>query len=439
MTTSAYRTERFKIYDKAKEYRLKHYKDALEANEKGRMVVLGNFHAPKEFMLAMFPDMVFVAGEPWGVFVTREGEDTNLPRRAVEEVEKHGFKQDMCGYMRMSWGSMWLNESPGGKPFPKPDMVLATNQCDYKGKWNQVLAEELGVPFYCVESGSYLGDGSWKPPEASIKYLVNQYYDLIDWLEKRYHRKFDEQKFIELMVNTWISRCMWTDVIQMQSHVPAPLEFKLLLPFFMIMEYWSYKKEMVGVLTEFRDETKYRIEQGITPMPDEKARVMHEGLPPWYALNMFTYLREHKVAVLAGSNHFMFMPAVLPIPDDGWYDPGAPINWTGAPKTLEEAMRFRAVYQWHTDSWGIDTRRKIYNLKVALKMLKAQGVIIEQDRGCEFFSLGVPEMKRAAAEAGYSTMLYEANRVDQREWSWPHVSDALDAFIESLGLSKGLA
>jgi benzoyl-CoA reductase/2-hydroxyglutaryl-CoA dehydratase subunit BcrC/BadD/HgdB len=432
----AYKTERFQVYDKAKEVRLKHFREVLAANEQGRFVSLGNMHAPKEFIGAMFPDFIHVGGEPWAVFVTREGEETGLPTRAVEEVEKHGYTRDMCGFMRMSWGSMFLDQSPWGKPFPKPRVVIATNQCDYKGKWSQVMSEHLGVPFYCVECGNYQADASWKPHEPSIQYMVGQFHDFIGWLEKTFERPFDPDRFTQMIANTYRSRCLWAEVLQLQSHVPAPLEFKLLLPFFLAMEYWAYKQEIVDLLTEFRDETKDRIARGITPLPEERCRVMHEGLPPWYALYMFRFLREHNIAVVAGSNHVMFMPSVLQVPDDGNFDPQSPVYWEGIPKNLDEALRFRAVMQWQSDIWGVDPRRKTYCLLQALKMLKAQGVIFEQDRGCEFFSVGVPEVKRAIQQAGYAAMQYESNRVDQREWSWPHVSDALDAFVEALGIPK---
>ena len=432
---TTYATEPLVTYSKAKEVRLRHFREVMSAKEEGKILTVGNMHAPKE-ILSGFGDFVHMAGEPWAVFVTREGQKVDLPGPALEAVDSHGYARDMCGFMRMFWGSMFLDKNPWGDSWPKPDFAIAVNQCDYKGKWFQVVAEHQEIPFYIVENGPHGPDGTLSVNEASIRYMVAQLEDLITWLEKRLGRECDDEKLVEAYANYYTTRGLWGDVCQLQTHVPAPLEYKLLLPFFLAMEFWPYKKEVVDLMAELKDEVKYRISKGITPLPEERARVTHEGMPPWYALHLMTYLREHKVAVVGGSNHFQFIAPVQKRREDGLFYPMDPVDWDAVPRTREQALRFRALCQHGTEARATDHNLALMMMLEAARSWKADGVIFEQDRGCIHWCVGQIELRNAIQKAGLPCMHYEANRVDHREWSWPHVSDALDAFMETLGVPR---
>ncbi|MFQ5826592.1 MAG: 2-hydroxyacyl-CoA dehydratase subunit D [Dehalococcoidia bacterium] len=433
---TTYRTEPLKTYDKAKEIRSQHFRDVFTAKEQGKILTVGDLHGPKE-IVAAFGEVVHIGGEPWAVFITREGQETGLPLQALEAAESHGYARDLCGMTRMFWGAMFLDKSPWGMPFPRPDFSIGTNSCDYKGKWHQVTAEYLGIPRFVWEIGPHHSfGGTLKVSEQCIQYGVAQLEEFIAWLEKQLGRKCDDEKLVESLANYYRSRCYWGEVCQLEAHVPVPLEYKLLLPFFLLMEYQPYKKETVDTLAELKDEVKYRISRGITPLPEERARVTHEGLPPWYALHLFRYLRRHGVAVVGGSNHFMFIAPVQKRRDDFLFHPMDPVEWDGIPKTREQALRFRTLCEYYSEVRRINHGVAVMMMLEAARAWRVDGIIMEQDRGCINWCVGQIELRNAIQKAGIPCMHYEANRVDHREWSWPHVSDALDAFMEALGVPR---
>lgn len=431
-TQSQYRVEPLETYRWAKEMRAKHFKEVIKAKEEGRFLVAGNMNAHKDLM-AGIGDFVFMGGEPWAVAAIREGEK-GLALPALEETEKRGYARDLCAFTRVFIGSMFLGQTPFG-PFPKPEFVLCANQCDSKGKWFQIVADHFEVPYYCIEYGTGAGDGKVSLNENGIKYLVTQFNEFIDWLQNFTGRPYDNQKLVDAVANMYKVRCLWGEILQMQSTIPAPLEYKLLLPFFLNLEYWSYKPDVLRLMTALRDETKYRVANGIAPLPYEKFRVLHDGLPPWYALYLFHYLREHDVAVVGGSNHFSFIPPVQKI-RDGVFRPMDPVDWDGVPKTREEALRWRAIVSCLSEQRSADARVKSHYTQAAIEAWKANGVILEIDRGCEGFTLHIAEVKLAMQKAGIPTMVYEANRADFREWSWSHVADSMDAFLEAMGVPR---
>lgn len=429
--STEYKSAPLETYRWATEMRQRHFREVIRANEEGRLLVVGNMNAPKD-LIAGIGDFVYMGGEPWAVAMSREGQK-DLATPALEAVEKQGYARDMCAFTRYFLGSLLLGKTPFG-PFPRPAFVLSQNQCDSKGKWFQAVSEHLGLPHFCVEYGVSGGDGTLLLNETGIRYMVTQFSEFIDWLQRHTGRPYDDAKMIAAVSNMYRARCYWGEILQMQATSPAPLEYKLLLPYFLCLEYWPYKDEAVALLKALRDEVAYRVAQGITPLPGERFRILHDFQPPWYALYLFRYLRENGVAVLGGSNQFFFMACVQK--PSLQFQTMAPVDWEGIPRTREECLRWRAIVSCHIEQRNADPRVKTMYAMDALRSCKCHGIIFFQDRGCEGTPLHMPEMRLAVRRAGIPTMVYEANRADFREWSWSHMADSVDAFLETLGVPR---
>ena len=428
-----YKTERLEAYDWGKELRLKHLKGTMTARDEGRFLTIGNMNFPKELLIGL-GDFEYLAGEPWAVSINHEG-GPELTAQCLEEVEKRGYSRDLCGYMRVYWGSMFLGRGAWG-PFPTPDLVTFQADCDSRGKWYQKVSEHWGVPWYCVEGTHHSTDGTTKTKEHALQYLLDQYTDFIDWLKVTFHKEYDYGKLMEGCANAFRSRAYWGEVVQLQRAIPAPLDYKLLLPFYMAVEYYAYQDECVAMMKALRDEVKYRVENQIAAVPNERFRVFHEGLAPWYALYLFTYIRARGVNILGGSHHYNFLLPVQQPTEDGSFAPDDPVNWDGVPKTWQEGIRFRAMHQLYVEKLISDTRLRTNVLRVSQQAWQAQGIIFMYDRGCEFFNIGQTEVKAALQKEGVTTMVYETNRVDSGEWAWPQVQDACDSFLESMGVPQ---
>lgn len=429
----SYETRRLEVYQRAKGYRLKIFEDARKAKEQGKILVVGSMNFPKD-VLAGLGHFEFLGGEPYAVSVVREGEP-GLALRCLEEVERRGYMRDMCSYMRVFWGSMFLDHSPWGS-FPRPDFLISYTACESRSKWFQAAAEYLDVPHFSLDLGFVDDEPKLEYKEHHVRYVLEQLNGLIEWLEKFTGRAYEDELLVKAVVNRHRSRCLLAEICQLNAAVPAPMSTQLWLPFFMFNEWVPHKQETVDILTELRDEVKYRVDQGIAATPMEQRRVTHEGMPPWYALYLFSYLRDRGVAVVGAGMYTHFLIPVLQPTPEGAFDLSAPINWAGAPTNRGEALRYVAEAEVLSDKYALDPRVKLMVLGAAARTWKCDGVIMEFDRGCELMSASIMEIKAGLQKMGLPTMLYEANRVDEREWSWPHVQDSVDTFLEALGLPR---
>ena len=70
------------------------------------------------------------------------------------------------------------------------------------------------------------------------------------------------------------------------------------------------------------------------------------------------------------------------------------------------------------------------------KQWTVDGMIIHLNRGCEGQALGQMENRIRIQDEGLPVMTYEGNMGDKRELDEAEVLDRVDAFMESLDLTK---
>ena len=429
-----YHAEPLDTYNWAREMSRKHLQDPVHAKEQGKLIVAGPMQFPKE-LLAAVSDFVYCAAEPWSMVASRDGESDSLTSRCLEESKRQGFQQDMCSYMRLYWGDVLLHKNPWGSLL-KPDLIVFQADCDSRAKWFQGICEYVNVPWYCVEGTFHRLDSTLTPKEHAVMYLMEQYEEFIQWLIKLTGKPYREDSLIEALANSYRSRAYWGEIMQLQSHIPAPLDYRLLLPFYMAVETYPQEEESARMLGALRDEVKHRIANGIAPVPNEKKRVTHEGITPRYAFELLNYFRQRGVTVLGGAHHLGFISVVQKQRSDGSFHPEDPVDWAGVPKTKEEGLRFKAMHQFYVEKMSLDTKVRIMLTQGALRYWKADGAIFMLDRGCRFFHMGQPEVQAAVQRSGKPTMFYETDRVDSIGWVWEQIQDTADTFLESLGVPR---
>jgi benzoyl-CoA reductase subunit B len=293
-----YETKPLKLFEKAKELRLKHYRELMTAKEKGKLIMAGSAHAPKDLVVGI-GEFEQICGEPWAASIAA---DPELSRRCLEAAEAKGYKRDMCAYMRLYWGSMFLNVSPWGG-YPKPDFVLQSKICDSHGKWYQVVSEHLGIPCFITECPS--DESQTLTKTRTTEYMAAQYADAIEWLKEITGREYNYEAMVQAVINSWRTKVLWSEICELNQAIPAPLSQNMMLALFMpaVLEY--HRKEIVDFYRELKDEIKYRVEQGIAAEPNEKIRILHDGTPPWYALDLFKDYRKQGVAIIGGPYLFL--------------------------------------------------------------------------------------------------------------------------------------
>ena len=68
-----------------------------------------------------------------------------------EAMEARGWGRDVCGYLKQYVGSMLIDKGPWG-PFPKPDYIFQSVDCDLESSWYNMVAQHLDIPLFLRKS-----------------------------------------------------------------------------------------------------------------------------------------------------------------------------------------------------------------------------------------------------------------------------------------------
>ncbi len=432
MPEAKYKTRPLKLWQKAKELRLGHYKDVMAARQNGKLLVTGGTDG-FSCLPAGLGDYVYLGGEPWGATIST---NDAFALECAEAIEKRNFARDMCAYMRNYWGSMFLNKSPFGGQFPKPDFCLQGGFCDSHHKWFQQVSEFFKIPYFAIDIPLGIADVSSYP--RRLEYLAGQLLDAIEWMQKTTGKKFDDAKFIEAVNNDIESSAIWSQICCLNKAVPAPMDEKTMFTLYIIAVLIRHEKASVDFYKELKQEIEERVRDKIAAVPNETIRLMHDSQPPWYFLKLWRYLEEYGAAVIGSFYSFTLSGTLEKQPDGTWAAGKTPKERGIVMKTREDAVRELA--DWYlrrnvTQEFGLPWT-KIDQMVEWAKEWHVNGFIIHLNRGCEGTAYGQMEARLALLKAGIPVMTYEGNMADKRELNEAQTLDRIDAFMESLGLKK---
>lgn len=381
-------------------------------------------------LLAGVGEFVHLAGEPWGASIATN--DT-LSLECMEASEARGYARDLCAYMRNYWGSMFLDKSPFGGVFPKPDFCFSIHACDTHAKWFQTVSEYFRVPYFSVELPVIRGSCE----DDKLDYLTGQLHDAIEWLQKITGRPYDDEKLIEAARNYFWSTSLWGDICLLNRARPAPLDEKTMFSLYAISMLMGHEKEAVEFYRELRDEVQDRVNQGIAAIVNERCRLLHDSQPPWFFLKLFRYLENYGAAII-GSSYSFTLTGALAVHNNEWTHRVTPEEEGLLLNNRDSVLS--SLARWHLErvrqQGFVLLEEKRTNLLNMVRDWRVDGVIIHLNRGCEGTAFGQMENRLALVEAGVPVMTYEGNMADKREFSEAQTLDRIDAFMESLGLTK---
>lgn len=276
--------------------------------------------------------------------------------------------------------------------------------------------------------------GDWR--ERNINYIVAQFHENIEGMEKALGRKYDDERLIEACRNEFLSTSLFAEICTLNKTIPAPLDHKTLFSLFVISVMMKQCRESVDFYKELRDEVKYRVEKQIAALPTERCRLLDDNEPPWFFLKLFRHLEKYG-AVTVGSHHTFFLAGAFEDMPDGTLGPRKTPYEKGEPlRTREDALQ--ALAHWYLDRPLIECTIK-FKTDMLIRMAKewkVNAVILHFNRGCEGLGQGGSEDRLGLLKAGIPVIAYEGNMVDKREFDIPQVLDRMDSFMESLGLSQ---
>ena len=146
--------------------------------------------------------------------------------------------------------------------------------------------------------------------QEMIENKVGCILDQIEDVERITGQKFDDEKFVEALKHQWRYREYAGEVCSLIQHIPAPLGQKDLYSFYTLGGLTKTDPaETVALWKMLRDEVKWRTENNIAAVGNERYRWMEHHPPPWHFLKYYRYMEKYG-AVCIGSlySHMMGVP-----------------------------------------------------------------------------------------------------------------------------------
>ncbi len=433
INNEVYEKRPFESWEVVKELRSKHFWHTWHAQEEGEELVLGMVFG----WASLLAGIGNFADPSIGPHFTRLARTPNAEgiTQAVEAAEAFGLGRDVCGAMKAHLGQLFQGlsqTSPTGEKF-KHDFAFCRG-CHAIVKSTQIAAEYLNVPILMID-----GPPRHRPKSnANIsKYLTNQIYDAIEWLEKTTGKEYDDEGFIDGVKNEWHAMVTWAKCVDLLKNVPTPASQRTMFSLRLPLVTFKHRKEASDYIDLLYAELQERVKDKVSDHKYEKVRLTHENLHPLYRADV---LRSPEL-----------YGAVFVI--------GASLETYGAWDILEDGSR-RVTQSLEERGMEVKNREDAVKALVLLNMgYRAQedganksesryrratdwncgGVVIHNDFPCQPAMFNSHESRLYLQEKGIPVGIYTASQGDPRDFDERRIlgpGGELPTFYESLGLTR---
>ncbi len=257
-------------------------------------------------------------------------------------------------------------------------------------------------------------------------------------MEKITGRTYDDKRLIDAVYNECRSTSVWAEICTLNKAIPATLDEKTMYSLYVLGTLMKHSKIVADFYEELRDEVKDRVARGIAAIPNERCRVMSDTQPPWGFLSIFRYLQKYG-CVSIGSLYTFGLIGMWEVKEDGtWGSKTTPQEKGVVIKDRDHALRVLVEWNLSKPEWQhfYDPQLKSDMMIRIAKEWKLDGILLHYNRGCEGLSLGIAENRLALQKAGFPVMIFEGNMGDEREFDEAQTVKRIDAFMESLNLTR---
>lgn len=254
----------------------KYYEDALKVKQQGGKVgwVTSNF--PQEIIQTM--ELCVIYPENHSATAAVKGEDTDCCRKA----EAAGFSNDICSYAKVNIGYC-LEHTLISEQIPEPDYLLCcSNICHQLMKWYKYLEQKFQIPLILIDV-PYNTD--YETDEIRLNYIKKQFQEAISSLEIITGKKFDNNKFQEVMRISNQAGRLWNRISDLLIEDKTALKGTDLFNYMGLVVCQRGRKETVEALqllynelSDKNDEYKNR------DRVKWKYRILYEGICCWPGL-----------------------------------------------------------------------------------------------------------------------------------------------------------
>ncbi len=338
----------------------------------------------------------------------------------ILQAEAQGYGLDVCGYVKNDLGLQQLGgQTPFGR-IPPPDLLVCSfSGCYVYVKWWEALAEKFGCPLFLLDV-PYLRDE--RPPTEDLGYIVAQLNEFIAFLEKASDRRFDPASLRRTLAHSRAAEEGWVRYLASGARRPSPIEAYFEAVFHMFpINVLRGTEEAARFYATLNAEVDERVRSGAYPVPEEKVRLVVEGVPPYPNYRTFWDFFRKWGAVSVAATY----PKVGGLFDRGFlHDPARPL----------ESIAEYALGAYVNQSWPL--RRKL--IEEYVREFAADAVLIHGIKSCRSFTAGQGDLRdRLIHDLGIPTLYIESDHEDPRYFAPAQIKNRMDAFFESLDRRRG--
>jgi benzoyl-CoA reductase/2-hydroxyglutaryl-CoA dehydratase subunit BcrC/BadD/HgdB len=286
--------------------------------------------------------------------------------------------------------------------------VYNTNQCREVEDWFTFFGHEFQCPVAGVHPPRHMDEVS----EDEVALVVKQFQALIPICEKVSGKKFDIDRYREVLRLSKEATLLWQKVLKTSSSPIAPLSFFdgtiHMGPIVVLRGTEQAKLYYSQLLNELEENVK----SGRGFLPNAKTRIFWEGMPIWGKLRMLSDLFCSNSAAVVASTYC-----------SSWvfdkFDESDP--WTSAARAYTEIFINRSE------------KAKMKMLSDWFAEYKIDGIVYHDTKTCFNNSnakFGMPQ--RLSAATGVPSLVIEGDLCDLRFFSEGQSITKIETFLEQL-------
>lgn len=278
------------------------YTESVKAMQDGKPVAwcMVNWWVGDVVLKAM--DIVTVYPENYGAVCAAFG----VAERYLNLSDSDGIPSHLCGYGRNCLGyTIRMIKELGGQIPPEapmggmanPILLLASSTiCDPRYKWFELLGRYLDASIWVIDTplpSRIEHVMNEKYGEQCIRFMTRDLMEFVKFSEKLLGKGMNWAKLDQIVNATIKMHKVWFEVNELRKAVPCPMHSR---------DFWSAMppalylfgdlNESIKLYEDLYKEVKYRVDNGICAIPEEKYRLVLSELPPWHSLGFFEDLAE---------------------------------------------------------------------------------------------------------------------------------------------------
>ena len=322
---------------------------------------------------------------------------TGMSSKYLDLSESKGFSTDSCSYHRTIIGAAMDGL------LPEPDVLIgASIPCNGGVKALKRIGEIFNKDVFILNIPIEV------TPDA-VDYLTDQYKEMIKYVENETGRKLDYDKLKKTIKYNNQARKYLIETNNLCKNVPCPANSNDLKNF-IIYILLQGTEEGVEVAKLFRDEFKYRVENELTGLSEEKFRLMWIQNRIQFKTDILKILEERFGAniVIDELNHI-------------WWEP------------MDESQPLRSLAnRMITHPIVGPVERRLEVIVQLAQEYKIDGAVNPAHWGCRQTAGARVLFKDALQKIGIPLIHLDVDCVDERNYAPGQIMTRLEAFLEML-------